>query len=100
MTDYVAGADRAGRWVVTSARSGRPRPRWRRQLRALGLSADGWVPSSSYFPPGVLPGMHAKIDAGAADAGRDPGSVVRVYNVFGRVSTSGGGPPRLLAGAR
>ncbi|MFE7422594.1 LLM class flavin-dependent oxidoreductase [Rhodococcus sp. NPDC057529] len=57
-----------------------------RLLHALGRSADGWVPSSSYFPPEVLPGMHAKIDAGAADAGRDPASIVRVYNVFGRVS--------------
>ncbi|MDI9973087.1 LLM class flavin-dependent oxidoreductase [Rhodococcus sp. IEGM 1307] len=57
-----------------------------RLLRALGRSADGWVPSSSYFPPEVLPGMHARIDAGAADAGRDPSSIVRAYNVFGRVS--------------
>ncbi|MBC2639104.1 MULTISPECIES: LLM class flavin-dependent oxidoreductase [unclassified Rhodococcus (in: high G+C Gram-positive bacteria)] len=56
-----------------------------RLLRALGRSADGWVPSSSYFPPEVLPGMHAKIDAGAADAGRDPSSIVRAYNIFGRV---------------
>ncbi|MFD7004884.1 LLM class flavin-dependent oxidoreductase [Rhodococcus jostii] len=57
-----------------------------RMLRALGRSADGWVPSSSYFPPDVLPGMHARIDAGAADAGRDPSSIVRAYNVFGQVS--------------
>ncbi|PQP25914.1 LLM class flavin-dependent oxidoreductase [Rhodococcus opacus] len=57
-----------------------------RLLRALGRSADGWVPSSSYFPPEVLPGMHARIDAGAADAGRDPSSIVRAYNVFGQVS--------------
>nr|WP_271212340.1 LLM class flavin-dependent oxidoreductase [Rhodococcus wratislaviensis]GLK38793.1 N5,N10-methylene tetrahydromethanopterin reductase [Rhodococcus wratislaviensis] len=57
-----------------------------RLLRALGRSADGWVPSSSYFPPEVLPGMHARIDAGAADAGRDPSSIVRAYNVFGGVS--------------
>ncbi|WP_172651325.1 LLM class flavin-dependent oxidoreductase [Rhodococcus opacus] len=57
-----------------------------RLLRALGRSADGWVPSSSYFPPEVLPGMHARIDAGAADAGRDPSSIIRAYNVFGQVS--------------
>ncbi|GAF42792.1 LLM class flavin-dependent oxidoreductase [Rhodococcus wratislaviensis] len=57
-----------------------------RLLRALGRSADGWVPSSSYFPPEVLPGMHARIDAGATDAGRDPSSIVRAYNVFGQVS--------------
>ncbi|KXX54288.1 LLM class flavin-dependent oxidoreductase [Rhodococcus sp. LB1] len=57
-----------------------------RLLRALGRSADGWVPSSSYFPPEVLPGLHARIDAGAADAGRDPSSISRAYNVFGRVS--------------
>ncbi|MFD9661104.1 LLM class flavin-dependent oxidoreductase [Rhodococcus sp. NPDC059968] len=57
-----------------------------RLLRALGRSADGWIPSSSYFPPEVLPGMHARIDAGAAVAGRDPSSIVRAYNVFGQVS--------------
>ncbi|MDT2008606.1 LLM class flavin-dependent oxidoreductase [Rhodococcus opacus] len=57
-----------------------------RLLRALGRSADGWIPSSSYFPPKVLPGMQEKIDAGAADAGRDPSSIVRAYNVFGQVA--------------
>ncbi|MFC0453650.1 LLM class flavin-dependent oxidoreductase [Rhodococcus jostii] len=57
-----------------------------RLLRSLGRSADGWIPSSSYFPPEVLPGMHEKIDAGVADAGRDPSSIVRAYNVFGQVA--------------
>ncbi|GGM52694.1 hypothetical protein GCM10011608_42000 [Micromonospora sonchi] len=33
--------------------------------------------------------MHARIDAGAASAGRDPAAVKRIYNVFGLVT---GGP--------
>ncbi|OBJ71437.1 LLM class flavin-dependent oxidoreductase [Mycobacterium sp. 1274756.6] len=56
-----------------------------RLLEFLGRSADGWVPSNSYFPPEKLPGMHERIDAGAAAAGRDPASIVRAYNVFGTI---------------
>lgn len=56
-------------------------------LRYLGGHADGWLPSNSYFPPEALPGMNEQIDRGATDAGRDPASIVRAYNVFGEIGT-------------
>ncbi|WP_285731323.1 LLM class flavin-dependent oxidoreductase [Nocardiopsis sp. ATB16-24] len=57
-----------------------------RLLRALGRIADGWVPSSGYADPSKLPDMQARIDAGAAEAGRDPASIRRVYNVMGTIT--------------
>jgi len=57
-----------------------------RLLHALGRIADGWVPSSGYAPPSALGDMHARIDAGAAEAGRDPASIRRVYNVWGTIT--------------
>ncbi|NYH50646.1 alkanesulfonate monooxygenase SsuD/methylene tetrahydromethanopterin reductase-like flavin-dependent oxidoreductase (luciferase family) [Nocardiopsis arvandica] len=57
-----------------------------RLLRALGRIADGWVPSSGYAEPAGLHDMHARIDAGAAEAGRDPASIRRVYNVMGAIT--------------
>ena len=62
-----------------------------RLLTELGRRADGWVPSASYFPPERLPAAHARIDDGAADAGRDPAAIARVYNVFGTIT---GGPSK------
>ncbi len=56
-----------------------------RMLRLTGRLADGWVPSSSYAAPDVLPAMQARIDEAAAEAGRDPSAVRRVYNVMGRI---------------
>ena len=56
-----------------------------RMLNLTGRLADGWVPSSSYVPPDRLPQMQARIDAGAAEAGRDPSAIRRVYNVMGRL---------------
>ncbi|MEW5812758.1 MAG: LLM class flavin-dependent oxidoreductase [Actinomycetota bacterium] len=55
-------------------------------LRYLGGHADGWLPSNSYFPPEALDSMNQQIDRGAAEAGRDPASIVRAYNVFGEIS--------------
>lgn len=57
-----------------------------RLLRALGRIADGWVPSSGYADPSKLPDMQAPIDAGAAEAGRDPASIRRAYNVMGTIT--------------
>ncbi|GAA1072448.1 LLM class flavin-dependent oxidoreductase [Nocardiopsis composta] len=57
-----------------------------RLLRETGRSADGWVPSSSYLPPEKLAEAHARIDDAAADAGRDPAEIRRIYNVFGTVT--------------
>jgi alkanesulfonate monooxygenase SsuD/methylene tetrahydromethanopterin reductase-like flavin-dependent oxidoreductase (luciferase family) len=62
-----------------------------KMLELTGRVADGWVPSNSYFPPEVLPDMHARIDDAAVHAGRDPAAIRRIYNVFGTIS---GGPSR------
>jgi hemerythrin-like domain-containing protein len=64
-----------------------------RMLRLIGGTADGWLPSLSYLPKGVaaLADSNALIDAGAAEAGRDPRSVRRLLNISGEFSSSGSG---------
>lgn len=62
-----------------------------RLLATLGRSADGWVPSNSFFPPDALPAMQARIDDAAWAAGRDPADIQRIYNVFGTITE---GPSR------
>ena len=62
-----------------------------RMLGLVGRLADGWVPSSSYMPPERLAGAQARIDDAAAEAGRDPAAIRRLYNVSGRVGPGGGG---------
>ncbi|OLT27171.1 N5,N10-methylene tetrahydromethanopterin reductase [Nocardiopsis sp. CNR-923] len=62
-----------------------------RLLRALGRVADGWLPSSGYARPAQLADMHARIDAGAAEAGRDPASIRRAYNVWGSITDGSSG---------
>jgi alkanesulfonate monooxygenase SsuD/methylene tetrahydromethanopterin reductase-like flavin-dependent oxidoreductase (luciferase family) len=56
-----------------------------RALGLVGRAADGWVPSLSSATPDLTPEMHARIDAGAAEAGRDPAEIQRLYNVSGTV---------------
>jgi alkanesulfonate monooxygenase SsuD/methylene tetrahydromethanopterin reductase-like flavin-dependent oxidoreductase (luciferase family) len=59
-----------------------------RMLNLTGRLADGWVPSSSYVPPDKLPEMQARIDEAAAEAGREPPAIRRVYNVMGRIGNA------------
>ncbi|MBN2469275.1 MAG: LLM class flavin-dependent oxidoreductase, partial [Anaerolineae bacterium] len=59
-----------------------------RMLNLTGRLGDGWVPSSSYAPPDKLPEMQARIDEAAVEAGRDPASIQRIYNVMGEISDS------------
>jgi alkanesulfonate monooxygenase SsuD/methylene tetrahydromethanopterin reductase-like flavin-dependent oxidoreductase (luciferase family) len=54
-----------------------------RMLRLTGTKADGWVPSQSYVELGQLPEMNARIDAAAADAGRRPEDIRRLFNING-----------------
>lgn len=61
-----------------------------RLLKAVGRVADGWVPSHAYAGPDKLPDMHARIDEGAAEAGRDPAGIRRVYNLWGTIGDSAG----------
>ena len=63
----------------------------------MGRLADGWVPSLPYAPPPVVPELQARIDAGAAKAGRDPAEIRRVYNLIGEISEPGDSD-ELLAG--
>lgn len=64
-----------------------------RLLEFLGRSADGWVPSNSYFPPEKLPAMQQRIDDGARAAGRDPAAITRIYNVFGTIGDTAAADP-------
>jgi alkanesulfonate monooxygenase SsuD/methylene tetrahydromethanopterin reductase-like flavin-dependent oxidoreductase (luciferase family) len=72
-----APAHRIGIWL------GVYRPR---ALGLVGRAADGWVPSFSYARPDVAPTMHRRIDEGAAEAGRDPAEIRRLYNLMGEVT--------------
>jgi hypothetical protein len=64
-----------------------------RALALAGRLADGWVPSLSWATPEVVLEMHGRIDAAAAEAGRDPAEIRRVYNVGGTIAD---GPERGL----
>lgn len=70
-----------------------------RILRAVGRTADGWLPSLQFLPGGVsdLAAMTAHIDEGIAQAGRDPGAVRRFLNIGGQFARESGdflqGPP-------
>jgi alkanesulfonate monooxygenase SsuD/methylene tetrahydromethanopterin reductase-like flavin-dependent oxidoreductase (luciferase family) len=56
-----------------------------RALALTGRLADGWVPSLSWATPELVPGMQRRIDDGAAEAGRSPATIRRVYNVGGTI---------------
>jgi alkanesulfonate monooxygenase SsuD/methylene tetrahydromethanopterin reductase-like flavin-dependent oxidoreductase (luciferase family) len=56
-----------------------------RALALTGRLADGWVPSSTWATPDVVPAMMRHIDEAATDAGRDPSEIRRLLNVSGRI---------------
>lgn len=56
-----------------------------RMLRLTGRLGDGWLPSSGYAPPEAIVAMQGRIDEAAAEAGREPAAVRRLYNVMGRI---------------
>jgi alkanesulfonate monooxygenase SsuD/methylene tetrahydromethanopterin reductase-like flavin-dependent oxidoreductase (luciferase family) len=56
-----------------------------KMLSLIGRLADGWVPSLGFIQPDRLPGMHERVDEGAAEAGREPHEIQRVLNVSGRI---------------
>jgi alkanesulfonate monooxygenase SsuD/methylene tetrahydromethanopterin reductase-like flavin-dependent oxidoreductase (luciferase family) len=55
-----------------------------RMLHLTGRLADGWLPSlgERYMPADDAPRMHAAVDEGAKEAGRDPADIERVVNVM------------------
>jgi hemerythrin-like domain-containing protein len=61
----------------------------RRMLQLTGRSADGWLPSLAYAPPGQLTGMNALIDDAALAAGRSPKDIKRLYNISGTFAGNG-----------
>jgi alkanesulfonate monooxygenase SsuD/methylene tetrahydromethanopterin reductase-like flavin-dependent oxidoreductase (luciferase family) len=48
----------------------------------VGRKADGWLPSLPFMEPGALPKGNAIIDDAARAAGRDPGEITRLLNIF------------------
>src|SRR3712207_682846 len=62
-----------------------------RMLALIGRLADGWVPSLFWAPPERLPGLYKRIDEAAAEAGREPEEIRRIYNVNGRIGAEGNG---------
>jgi alkanesulfonate monooxygenase SsuD/methylene tetrahydromethanopterin reductase-like flavin-dependent oxidoreductase (luciferase family) len=61
-------------------------------LTLAGEMADGWLPWSSFVPPGQLCEGHRIIDEAAQGAFREPTAVRRLYHVQGVITerTSGG----------
>jgi alkanesulfonate monooxygenase SsuD/methylene tetrahydromethanopterin reductase-like flavin-dependent oxidoreductase (luciferase family) len=57
-----------------------------RALRLVGEKADGWSVSAPYVPPAKLPALNEIIDSAAHEAGRDPDTIMRVYNVMGAIT--------------
>jgi alkanesulfonate monooxygenase SsuD/methylene tetrahydromethanopterin reductase-like flavin-dependent oxidoreductase (luciferase family) len=52
-----------------------------RMQRLTGAMADGWIVSTGYVPPERVLSMQDTIDAAAREAGRDPATIRRAYNV-------------------
>lgn len=57
-----------------------------RMLALTGRLADGWSVSLGYAQPDAIPAMRRRIDQAAADAGRDPAGVRRLYNLMGTIA--------------
>jgi alkanesulfonate monooxygenase SsuD/methylene tetrahydromethanopterin reductase-like flavin-dependent oxidoreductase (luciferase family) len=55
-------------------------------LSLTGRAADGWIPSVGNVQPDRIPEMAERIDAAAAEAGRDPAAIKRLYNVSGSIT--------------
>ncbi|HEV3376304.1 MAG TPA: LLM class flavin-dependent oxidoreductase [Thermoleophilaceae bacterium] len=56
-----------------------------RMLDLTGRLADGWLPSYGGAPPEAVPEMTKRIEEGAAQAGRDPDAIRRLYNISGQI---------------
>ncbi|MFI7698710.1 LLM class flavin-dependent oxidoreductase [Nonomuraea sp. NPDC049480] len=74
----------------------------RRMLELTGRMGDGWLSSSFYSPPEAVAAQAKVLDAAAADAGRDPVEIRKVYNIGGTFAPLPGpgfldGPPALWA---
>jgi hypothetical protein len=59
-----------------------------RTLRLTGAKADGWLPSLGFLGLDRLGEVVARLDAGARDAGRDPASIRKIYNLNGVIGSA------------
>jgi alkanesulfonate monooxygenase SsuD/methylene tetrahydromethanopterin reductase-like flavin-dependent oxidoreductase (luciferase family)/hemerythrin-like domain-containing protein len=70
-----------------------------KMLQLIARVGDGWLPSAGYLPPDQLAAKTNVLDDAAADLGRDPAQIRRLYNVDGAFTERGGGflqgPPRV-----
>ncbi len=57
-----------------------------RGLRLIGRMADGWVPSVGYLGIDALREASARLDEAAAESGRDPTAIRRIFNVGGVIT--------------
>ena len=62
-----------------------------RGLRLIARMADGWVPSVGYLSADALRLASARLDAAAAEAGRDPTAIRRIFNVGGQITDGAAG---------
>jgi alkanesulfonate monooxygenase SsuD/methylene tetrahydromethanopterin reductase-like flavin-dependent oxidoreductase (luciferase family) len=60
-----------------------------RMLALTGRFADGWLPTNAYLDRLKVPAMQRRVDDAAAQAGRDPRAIRRVFNVIGTITDSG-----------
>jgi alkanesulfonate monooxygenase SsuD/methylene tetrahydromethanopterin reductase-like flavin-dependent oxidoreductase (luciferase family) len=65
-----------------------------RMLALTGARADGWLPSYAYLGLDALPAAVRRIDEAAAQAGRDPASIRKIYNISGVIEAGSTGPFR------
>jgi alkanesulfonate monooxygenase SsuD/methylene tetrahydromethanopterin reductase-like flavin-dependent oxidoreductase (luciferase family) len=59
-----------------------------RLLRLTGRLADGWAPTNRYADPTRIARIRHHVDRGATQAGRDPASIRRNYNVMGAIDAA------------
>ena len=64
----------------------------KRTLSLTGARADGWLPSHAFLGLGQLGDAVKRLDDAAADAGRDPAGIRKVYNIAGRITAGDTGP--------
>jgi alkanesulfonate monooxygenase SsuD/methylene tetrahydromethanopterin reductase-like flavin-dependent oxidoreductase (luciferase family) len=58
----------------------------RRGLDLIGRLADGWIPSLGRMAPQAYRSAAAQLDEAVAEAGREPASIRRLYNLGGTIT--------------
>lgn len=57
-----------------------------RMLAVTGRHGDGWIPTNAYLELADVPDMQNRVDKAATSAGRDPGQIRRIFNIFGQIT--------------